>query len=175
MTNAVADKMGEGANGKSQLIRVLSVPKEALDEVSRANVVRQAGNEAVGERIIAEVLDQTTTIGKGMSFPQLFGARRRIAAEQKWDDARCPCLINQLMVRENAIRGCRLRAGQAKPEEQCKRKHLCVRKPPRFETMDALAKPAFSFSITLINIFSTANCIDSRKPPPAILQDTSKA
>jgi len=52
MTNGVADKMGEGANGKGQLIRVLSVPKEALDEVSRANVVRQAGNKA--ERIIAE-------------------------------------------------------------------------------------------------------------------------
>src|SRR6185437_10856910 len=38
MANAVADKMRECADGKRQLIGVVSIPKEALDEVAGADI-----------------------------------------------------------------------------------------------------------------------------------------
>jgi len=86
VADGVADVMREGADGEGELVGGVGVTEEADDEVSRADVVSEVGEEFVAEGVVAEVLDGAAAVGVGVSLPELgFGERGVLLEENRPD------------------------------------------------------------------------------------------
>ena len=78
----VADVVRQRADGEGKLVWGFRIVHEAEDEISGAHVVREIGEEAVAERIVAQVLNCATAIGVGVSLLDLGLCNGREAFEQ---------------------------------------------------------------------------------------------
>ena len=98
MADVVADVVGEGADGEGEVIGGLGVADEAEDEVSRADVVGEVGEEGVAEGIVAEVLDGGAAVGVRVSLLELSIGEVGVLLEENWPDGLLPGEVDQLLM-----------------------------------------------------------------------------
>ena len=87
---AVADVVGEGADGEGELVGVAGIAEEVDDEVARTDVVGEVGEELVAEGVVADVLDDAAAVGVGAGVLKLRGGEGGIAAEEQRNDGGYP-------------------------------------------------------------------------------------
>ena len=105
MTHRVSNVMGERADGEGKLIGVARVAEEVDDEIPGADIVGEVGERFVAKGVIADVLDDASTVGVGAGMLQLGGGERWIAAEQEGNDGILPGEIDEHLMRQQGIRG----------------------------------------------------------------------
>ena len=91
VANAVADVVGEGADGEGEFVGVAGVAEEVDDEVAGADVVGEVGEEGVAEGVVADVLNDAAAIGIGACVLKLGGGQGGVAGEEqrgRWSSAR---------------------------------------------------------------------------------------
>jgi hypothetical protein len=98
MADVVADVVGEGADGEGEVIGGLGVADEAEDEVSRADVVGEVGEEGVAEGIVAEVLNGAATVGVGVGFLKLGFGEGGVVLEEDGADGLLPGEVDELLM-----------------------------------------------------------------------------
>ena len=103
MTEAVADVVGEGANGEGELIGGFRVAKEREDEVAGADVVGEFGEEGVAEGVVAEVLNGAATVGVGVGFLELGFSEGGVLLEEEGADGLFPGEVDELLMSLNGV------------------------------------------------------------------------
>jgi hypothetical protein len=103
VTDGVADVVGESADGEGELVGIAGVAEEVDDEITRADVVGEVGEELVAERVVADVLNDAATIGVGAGMLDLSGGEIRVAAEEQRDDGGLPGEVDELFVGEEGV------------------------------------------------------------------------
>ena len=71
MAYGVADVVRERAYGEGEFIGGLRVVEERENEVARADVVSEIGEELVAEGVVTEVLNSAAAVGVAVSFLKL--------------------------------------------------------------------------------------------------------
>ena len=71
MTGDIGGIMGQRSQGECVLIGILAFEQQFLNEISTADVMHQVAEFLTAERVVAEVLDHSATVGIGMSLPDL--------------------------------------------------------------------------------------------------------
>jgi hypothetical protein len=103
VADAVADVVGEGADGEGELVGIAGVAEEVDDEIAGADVVSEVGEELVAEGVIADVLDNAAAVGISARVLDLGGGEVRIAALEERDDGAVPGEIDELLVGEQRV------------------------------------------------------------------------
>ena len=103
VADAVADVVGEGADGEGELVGVTGVAEEVDDEVAGADLVGEVGKELVAEGVVADVLDDAAAVGVGTGVLDLLGREVRVAALEKGNDGAIPGEIDELLVGEERV------------------------------------------------------------------------
>jgi hypothetical protein len=114
VADGVSDVMRKGPDGEGEFVGGMGVPEEIDDEVSGTYVVGKVGEEAVGEGVIAEVLDGAAAVGVGVSFLELGLGEIGIVLEKNGLDGLLPGKVDQLLVGLDGVGD-----GGRCPEEQC--------------------------------------------------------
>ena len=116
VADGVADVMREGADGEGELVGSVRVAEEADDEVSRADVVGEIGEEFVAEGVVAEVLNGAAAVGVGVSLLELSFGEGGVLLEKNRPDGLLPGEIDQFLVALDGVRDGR-RCREEKSEE----------------------------------------------------------
>ena len=103
VADAVADVVGEGADGEGELVGVAGVAEEVHHKITRPDVVGEVREELVAEGIVADVLDDAATVGVGAGVLDLLGGEVGIAALEQRDDGAVPGEIDELLVGEQRV------------------------------------------------------------------------
>ena len=103
VADAVADVVGESADGEGELVGVAGVAEEVHDEVAGTDVVGEVGEELVAEGVVADVLDDAAAVGVGAGVLDLGGGEVRVAALEQRDDGAVPGEIDELLVGEEGV------------------------------------------------------------------------
>jgi hypothetical protein len=98
VAEAVADVVGERADGEGEFIGGLGVVKEGEDEVAGADVVSEVGEEGVAEGVVAEVLNGAATVGVGVSFLELGFGEGGVVLEEKRTYGLLPGEVDELLM-----------------------------------------------------------------------------
>src|SRR5215813_7919246 len=104
MPHAVANKVGESPESKSELIYVMGVADQTGNEVARTDIVCEVAEKCISKGIVASILYFASTVSVRLCHDQLVACRIRIAGKKKWLDRRAPGEINQLLVRQHRVR-----------------------------------------------------------------------
>jgi hypothetical protein len=104
MPHVIADVVGEGTDGKGQLVGRAGVAQERENEVAGADVMGEIGEEGVAEGVVAEVLDGAASVGVGVSLLELGFGESGEAFEQERANRRLPGKVDQLLVGLNGVR-----------------------------------------------------------------------
>jgi len=91
------------AQGKCVLIRILALQQQLEDEVTTAGVMYKVAEFRAAEWVIAQILDNGTSIGVCVCLRDLFFRQCRIVLEQQRAYPICPDQIDNLHVREYGI------------------------------------------------------------------------
>ena len=103
VADGVAHIVGEGTDGKGDIVRGFGVAKEGADEVSGADVVQQIGEERLAHGVVAEVLDDTSAVGVGAGLAQLGRSEVGVAAQQQRLYGVGPGEVDDLLVGEDGV------------------------------------------------------------------------
>ncbi len=90
--------MRQRAEGESVFIEVVRFVDQIYDEVSTAHVMGEVAEVLIPERIVAHILDQRTSVGKGVSFPQIVGARTRESLGEQGLNVVLPQQVDDFLV-----------------------------------------------------------------------------
>jgi hypothetical protein len=103
MRCVVARIVSQRPEGERVFVNRLRFSNQRRHEVARADVMHEVCKESTAERVVAEVLNERTTIGvRARLLHRLRGRTRKSAFEQRHDLIRPP-VINQGLVRENRV------------------------------------------------------------------------
>src|SRR5258707_1327530 len=103
MSNTVAHIVRQSADREGKLVSCVGMPKEVLHEIPGADIVRQIREELVCKGIISEILIYAGAVRVRGGFSHLVVREGGETIQQNRYDDGVPRLIDQLMVRENAI------------------------------------------------------------------------
>ncbi len=126
MADRVAHIVRQRAHGKGQLVRRARIADQRPHEVSRADVVREVGEERVAERIVSKVLDRRAAIRIRMRLAQLALGHLRIARQQKRLDRALPRQVDQLLMRLHRV----ARPARGKQQQRRDDQHPAARRTP---------------------------------------------
>ena len=73
MTVGIRRVVSQRAQRKGIFVEVVSVAKQCQHEIAASHIVNKVTEVLTAERIIAQVLNDTTAVGIGMGFYQIFG------------------------------------------------------------------------------------------------------
>ena len=127
--------MGQSAQGEGVLIDILAFDQQLTNKVSAADVVHQVAEFFTAERVVAEVLDDSASVRKGMSLPDLVLRQSRISLEQEWADLTGPQQVHDFLVGQNRVRG-RADAAQEHDEKKGRRAHGEQAPPSGYDTCE---------------------------------------
>jgi hypothetical protein len=82
--------MRQSAKREGVLIGIFALDQQLTNEVSGAYVMHEVAELPAAERVIAEILDDGTTVGVGMRFPDLIGGQCWKPLEQEGLNITCP-------------------------------------------------------------------------------------
>src|SRR6202020_2088998 len=97
VAEAVADVVGEGADGEGEFVGRLCVVDESEDEVAGADVVGEVREEGVAEGEVAEVLNGAATVGVGVSLLKLSFGEGGVVFEEDGADGCFPGDVDELL------------------------------------------------------------------------------
>ena len=103
MADTVPDKVGECAHRKCKLICVPCITEEINYEISRTNVVSEIGEESIAKGIVANVLDDASTISKGASMCDLSVGQCGITTFEERNNGTVPGKVDELFVRQQRV------------------------------------------------------------------------
>jgi hypothetical protein len=111
--NVVAEVVRERADGEGEVVGVLGVSQEAKDEVTRANIMSEIGEEGVAKGIVAEVLDGAAAVGVCVGLLKLRLGKGGEAFEKDGADGLLPCKIDDHFMGLDGVRN----AGRGRQNE----------------------------------------------------------
>ena len=95
--------MGQCAQRKCVLIRVVALRQQFTNEVSGANIMHQVAEFDAAEWIVSKVLYHRPTIRVGMSFLDLILRETGVPVENQWQDFIRPQQVNDLFVGQHGV------------------------------------------------------------------------
>jgi hypothetical protein len=110
MTIGIRFVMRQCAQSESIFIDVSRIVKQGHYEIAAPYIVDQIAEILAAERVVAEILDDTTAVGVGMGFGELFFGEFRKSLEEKWTKRVLPEKIDDFFMSEDGI-GKRAAAG----------------------------------------------------------------
>src|SRR5205085_6264724 len=97
--------MRQCAEREGVFIGVLAFEQQLANKVSAANIMHQVAEIPAAERIVAEVLNDSTTVSVGVCLFDLAVSKSRISLEQQRADLVSPRQIYDLLVGQDRICG----------------------------------------------------------------------
>ena len=84
-------------------VGILAIEYQFANEVSTANVMYQVAELPTAERVVAEVLDNSASVGIRVRFRDLLLRQRRKTLEEEWPDFIGPKQIYDFFVRQHGV------------------------------------------------------------------------
>src|SRR5258708_3150526 len=108
----------QGAESKGVLVLVLALFEHRQHEVAASDVVNQVAELHASKRIVAEVLDDGATVGKGVSLLDLFFRQPGIFLEQQRTNFIQPKQVDNFFVSKKGVGNKVVAAWEEEEEEQ---------------------------------------------------------
>ena len=127
MADVVGRVVRDGAERECQLVDVAGVAHERLHEVARPHVVHQIRELFAAERVVAEILDDRSTVGeraRPLQADRIGGGK---SLPQRRHDGVVPQRVDHRLVGQDRIRGRGTRGGDDRDggeEQDCGAAHV---------------------------------------------------